>query len=944
MSVVLIVEQDSSYSQRIAEALEPEGFAIETCEDPDTARRIAAEAVPRLVIASASLPDVRSFLDGFSRARGGPGAIVLIPTTLVGRVSAADYHADDILAKPFTTQELKDVVGTFLPEVASSPDLSWPPRMSSVEIFGDVLEEVEAEAKRRTASGPLAAPVPSTAPGAPKAPPPPAAAPAPAPQEPASAPPPVGGAPPAVAPRRRPESSEDIDRRLEETLSGVLPLVVPKKDPGASPAKRTARSVSSSASEIDELLDRTLSSLELPIRKKPRKTSPPVEKPAAEAGPAAAPVQGPEPLATLDIPIGDLPELPELPELEAPELAAPALEEAPAEEPSIEAVALRDSAGSPEQEEAIEFFPGSVSFEAGPEIPAAVEAADAPAAAEEEEAIKFFPGNGSIEEEGEPVEEVSGPGADEPAAEEEAIEFFPSTPATFVDLPVAGASLPEGEAFGDYTLLRKIAVGGMAEVWQARRRGVEGFQKTVAIKKILPHLTHSQDFVTMFIDEAKLAAQLNHNNIIQIYDLGKEGEDFFIAMEYVDGLDLRTILNKARGTHRPLPMGQALLIASCLARALDYAHRKRDFDNRALGLVHRDVSPQNVLISYEGEIKLCDFGIVKAVAKASQTQMGALKGKLQYMSPEQAWGKSVDARSDIFSLGAVLFEVLTDTRLFTGESELGVLDAVRECRTRAPREIAPEIPEEVDRIVRRALARTPEERYQTAGEMEEELKTVLFNLKPMPSQSELATYMSLLAVAPEAEAPVEVPLSLATPAADEAPTPLLATPAPLEDFDEVPAFFPEATDEIAKVAEAVAAPEPAAAKGAGGPGKKLLIAAFLIVVIAVAVYFAWAVLRPADDTPPAGEPAPTAPAAADESVAAEDGKAGEEAVAEPLPLDVQELIDKELEKRAEATRQEFEEKKRRLEAEIAAQKAATGQAADELPTDEKKKGEGGGDR
>jgi serine/threonine protein kinase len=302
----------------------------------------------------------------------------------------------------------------------------------------------------------------------------------------------------------------------------------------------------------------------------------------------------------------------------------------------------------------------------------------------------------------------------------------------------------EGETFGDYTLIDRVAVGGMAEVWRARRRGVEGFQKTVAIKRILSHLTDTPDFITMFIDEAKLAAQLSHNHIIQIYDLGKVGDDFFIAMEFVDGKDLRSILDKARKLGRPLPIELALMIVAALARALDYAHRKKDFENRAMGLVHRDVSPQNVLISYEGEIKLCDFGIVKAVAKASTTQMGALKGKLQYMSPEQAWGKSVDGRSDIFSLGSVLFEVLTGERLFTGDSELNVLDSVRECRVRSPRDLVPDVPEEVDQIVHRALTATPEERYQTAKELEQDIKSALDSLRLTPSQGDLATYVGQL--------------------------------------------------------------------------------------------------------------------------------------------------------------------------------------------------------
>ncbi|MCA9686688.1 MAG: serine/threonine protein kinase, partial [Myxococcales bacterium] len=301
-------------------------------------------------------------------------------------------------------------------------------------------------------------------------------------------------------------------------------------------------------------------------------------------------------------------------------------------------------------------------------------------------------------------------------------------------------------SFGQYTLLDKIATGGMAEVWKARMLGMEGFQKNVAIKRILPHLTDSSDFLTMFIDEAKLAAQLNHNNIIHIYDLGKIEDDYYIAMEFVDGRDLRSILNSARRKQPSpaLPMSLALLVAARLASALDYAHRKKDFDGRELGLVHRDVSPQNVLISYEGDIKLCDFGIVKAVAKASKTQMGALKGKLQYMSPEQAWGRVVDARSDIFSLGAVLFEMLTGRRLFAGESEISVLESVRDCRIESPRSLNPAIPDGVDKVVMKALAGEPDDRYQTAGEMQKDLERVLYGLDPTPNERDLAVYLRSL--------------------------------------------------------------------------------------------------------------------------------------------------------------------------------------------------------
>jgi TonB family protein len=295
--------------------------------------------------------------------------------------------------------------------------------------------------------------------------------------------------------------------------------------------------------------------------------------------------------------------------------------------------------------------------------------------------------------------------------------------------------------FGQYEIMEKIAVGGMAEVYKARMSGVDGFQKIVAIKKILPHMASSEDFLTMFADEAKLAAQLNHPNIIHIYDLGKVERSYYIAMEYVDGRDLRSILKSGAEHGLPLPPELALFIASKLAAALDYAHRRKDFDGHDLSLVHRDVSPQNVLISYEGDIKLCDFGIAKAATKSSQTQAGALKGKLQYMSPEQASGKSIDRRSDIFSLGSVLYEMLTGQKLFGGDSDLTVLDQVRSARVPPPSEKDPDIPKRVDNIVLRALARNPDERYQNASDIQRDLESVLYTFSPAPGSADVAIYL-----------------------------------------------------------------------------------------------------------------------------------------------------------------------------------------------------------
>lgn len=301
---------------------------------------------------------------------------------------------------------------------------------------------------------------------------------------------------------------------------------------------------------------------------------------------------------------------------------------------------------------------------------------------------------------------------------------------------------PEATRFGQFQLEERIAVGGMAEVWKARMTGVEGFEKTVAIKKILPHLSESGDFEKMFIEEAKLAADLNHDNIVRINDLGRIEDSYFIAMEYVEGKDLRRILTAARKRGERIPLGLSVLIGTRLASALDYAHRH--VVGSAEGIVHRDVSPRNVLIGYGGGVKLCDFGIAKASSRVSSTRTGAIKGKLQFMSPEQAWGRPVDGRSDIFSLGIVLFEMITGERLFQGDNEISLLDTVRGCMVRSPRDVDPKVPEDLDEVVMRALRASPADRYQSAGDMQRDLEKILYALEPMPGSEDLAAFVGRL--------------------------------------------------------------------------------------------------------------------------------------------------------------------------------------------------------
>jgi len=319
-------------------------------------------------------------------------------------------------------------------------------------------------------------------------------------------------------------------------------------------------------------------------------------------------------------------------------------------------------------------------------------------------------------------------------------------------LPVsAPPGVPEVlEEYGNYFLLEKIAIGGMAELFKAQQRGVQGFQKIVAIKRILPHFSDNEDFVTMFIDEAKLAAQLTHPNIVQIFDLGKAGSSYYIAMEYVNGRDLRTLLKKVREYGMPFPEQVAAFVVMKVAAALDYAHRKRGFDDRELKLVHRDISPQNVILSTEGAVKLVDFGIAKAASKASHTVAGALKGKLLYMSPEQATGQPLDNRSDLYSLGLVLFELLTGERCFQADSELGVLEKVRLGRVSDLYTLNPNVSKEMLAIVNRALQKGVDHRYPSARFMERDLRDYLLRQGPPIAEHDVAEYMNaLLNGAPE---------------------------------------------------------------------------------------------------------------------------------------------------------------------------------------------------
>jgi serine/threonine protein kinase/CheY-like chemotaxis protein len=683
MSLILVVEPTEHHGEPVHQALAAEGYTVKVVGSGDEALRVAASQAPSVVMISAALPAASATMDAFASKRGGPGVVALVDRS--EQLVSFEAHADFVLVAPITEQDYRTVVERSLSGSRSAAGHAQyagdNPKLSSQEIFGELLVEVESDgaaaAKKASSAeifgevlaelgeppaGQAPAAKPADRPAAAPQSPPPAARPpaASSPTAKASAAKPRAAKPsttepfdldammraasgskaakPAAAkPARRPplDDDDEIQRKLERTLSGFL---APQKP---APSKAKPAGGDNTSSDIDALLSRTLSSLELGSRPKPKRSAPNPEAASADA--------------------------------------------------AISEGATSESAASEDQAK---------------QEPAA----SAPAAPHSEE--ESFAGL------------VAESAAPSPAAS-----------------PTAYRPVAVGQEFGQYTLLERIAVGGMAEVWKARMKGVEGFQKTVAIKKILNHLTDNESFVTMFIDEAKLAAQLSHPNITHIYDLGKLGDDYYIAMEFIEGRNLRALLTAAKQGKARMPTGLALLIGARLASALDYAHRKRGFDDRELGLVHRDVSPQNVLISHEGDIKLCDFGIVKAVSRAQHTQMGALKGKLQYMSPEQAWGRKVDHRSDLFSLGSLLFEMTTGRRLFPGDNEFSVLEAVRECEVPDVRELAPEISAATAELIGRALQKDPDQRFQSAGEMQQQIEALLYAQSPTPSQADLAAFV-----------------------------------------------------------------------------------------------------------------------------------------------------------------------------------------------------------
>ena len=304
-------------------------------------------------------------------------------------------------------------------------------------------------------------------------------------------------------------------------------------------------------------------------------------------------------------------------------------------------------------------------------------------------------------------------------------------------------TLFEPKQFGKYQLLDKIAEGGMAELFRAKLTGAQGFEKLIAIKRILPNLSGEENLLAAFIDEAKLAALLHHENIIQIYDFGSMDDQYFIAMEYLFGKDLRAISRTVRKKDQELGLENILYIICRICAGLDYSHNLKDLHGKALSIIHRDINPQNILITYEGQVKIIDFGIAKAASHNTKTRENLIKGKLAYMSPEQANGQAIDHRSDIFSTGIILYELLADRRMFQGET-MHVLSLVREAQYDPPEEVIPNLAPKLNTILHRALAKDPDERFRHAGEMLADIEEFMFELSLRPNARSFAGYMKEL--------------------------------------------------------------------------------------------------------------------------------------------------------------------------------------------------------
>ncbi len=298
--------------------------------------------------------------------------------------------------------------------------------------------------------------------------------------------------------------------------------------------------------------------------------------------------------------------------------------------------------------------------------------------------------------------------------------------------------------FGNYSLLKLLARGGMGEIYLARTGGITGFEKYYAVKKLLKKFTHDNDVGARFVDEAKLGARLQHPNIVQVYDLGRVSDELYMATEFVDGFDLRRVLRFCHEKKKRIPLDIALFIVREVLSGLAYAHRQVDAEGQSINLIHRDISPQNVLVSFEGEVKIIDFGLAKSTQRSQETQANVLLGNFGYMSPEQARGQILDVRTDVYSCGIVLFELVTGTKRFVEENPLKLLEMVARPTPIMPSDRMASAPKAVDRIYGKATSQDKEQRYASAEAFRDDVTTALHRLNPRASRENLAQFLNHL--------------------------------------------------------------------------------------------------------------------------------------------------------------------------------------------------------
>jgi len=709
---ILLVDYDPRSLTHTREVLEGAGFNVSTCGDGLSALDQFKSAIPDLVLLSAMLPKMHGF-EVCSNIRKLPGGdktpVVIITDVYKGkryRIDAINkYGATEYIEKPIEDTNLLTILTGLVKE--NGKDVQAAPAdldsERTVQFGRDLLTQMVKEV---TISG-------------------------------------------AKTVSEKPRAKDDISKKLEQSLAGLdldqtrkpklkpklteLPSgpvnVTPAPSPSAPtlvlpqqpPPAASPQPASSPVFTSEDLFTDIIASVERELQsEKVTAPEPPVKTPSTPPVPPPTEI-----VAKPEI----LPEPPRAPEPK-PEVAVPPPAQAKLSAAELAKKAGFDSGLEKKLSTTLSGLKAAAAKQSAPPAAKPAEVPKPPAAAKAPEPPR----------KPEPRKVPEQPLLEEPAKPQappvSRMSTLPAPPAVEAPKPVTPAlpaasekgSAQEGINFGQYLLLGKIATGGMAELFKAKRKGVEGFEKILAIKRILPHMSDNEEFVTMFVDEAKLAAQLTHHNICQIFDLGSVENAYYIAMEYVHGKDLRAVLKACRAKARSIPVDLAILITSKIASALDYAHRKRGSNGHPLNLVHRDVSPQNILISYEGEVKLVDFGIAKAATKVHVTQHGALKGKLLYMSPEQAWGRTVDKRSDLFSLGIVLYEMLTGRPLFFDENdtEVTILEKVREAKVPPVREFNSRVSQDLERLISKALKKNPDERYQVAFDLQKDLDNLFY--------------------------------------------------------------------------------------------------------------------------------------------------------------------------------------------------------------------------